>query len=41
MWNEPSPCPRDYFLKNIKGVDGIYCILTDKINQETLEAAGR
>jgi len=27
-------------LQNVKGVDGIYCLITDKIDAELLDAAG-
>jgi glyoxylate/hydroxypyruvate reductase len=40
MWNEPKPVPRDFFLQNVRGVDAIYCLITDKIDAELLDAAG-
>ncbi|XP_035222801.1 glyoxylate reductase/hydroxypyruvate reductase-like isoform X1 [Stegodyphus dumicola] len=40
IWQKPSPIPRDELLKRIKGKNGIYCLLTEKINTEVLDAAG-
>ncbi|XP_013195552.1 glyoxylate reductase/hydroxypyruvate reductase [Amyelois transitella] len=40
MWNKPSPVPREDFLKNVVGSNGIYCSLTDKIDKAVLDAAG-
>lgn len=37
---KPQPIPRSELLSKIKGVDGVYCLLTDKIDDEVLEAAG-
>ncbi|OXA37254.1 Glyoxylate reductase/hydroxypyruvate reductase [Folsomia candida] len=39
-WGEERPVPRDYFLKNVSGVDGIFCLVTDRIDAEVLDAAG-
>ena len=39
-WTSPCTVPRDYFLKHVKGVDGIFCVLTEQINQEVVDAAG-
>ena len=33
--------PRDILLKSIQGMDGVYCFITDKIDSEFLEAAGK
>jgi len=40
LWNEPRPVPRDYLLKSVPGIDGLYCLITDKIDKELLDAAG-
>lgn len=32
--------PRDILVESVKGVDGIYCCLNDKIDKEVLDAAG-
>ena len=32
--------PRDELIKNIAGVDGLFCLLTDKIDDAVLDAAG-
>ncbi|XP_030025322.1 glyoxylate reductase/hydroxypyruvate reductase isoform X2 [Manduca sexta] len=40
LWNHSSPIPRAELLKAVAGVNGIYCSLNDKIDQELLEAAG-
>ncbi|KAF9583174.1 hypothetical protein BGW38_010094 [Lunasporangiospora selenospora] len=40
QWKEDRAIPRSEFLKLAKGVDGILCLLTDKIDSELLDAAG-
>ncbi|KAI0240968.1 Glyoxylate reductase/hydroxypyruvate reductase [Lamellibrachia satsuma] len=35
-----QPVPRDELMKNIAGVDGLFCLLSDKIDDAVLEAAG-
>lgn len=37
---KPQPIPRSELLSKIKNVDGVYCLLTDKIDDEILEVAG-
>jgi len=40
FWDNASPCPRDILLKNINGVSGLFCLVTDKIDDELLDSAG-
>ncbi|XP_054707592.1 glyoxylate reductase/hydroxypyruvate reductase-like isoform X2 [Uloborus diversus] len=40
IYGKPSPIPRDELLKRVKGKNGIFCLITEKINQEVFEAAG-
>ncbi|KAF9922205.1 hypothetical protein FBU30_007706 [Linnemannia zychae] len=40
QWKEDRAIPRQEFLKLAKGVDGILCLLTDKVDAELLDAAG-
>ncbi|XP_062594273.1 glyoxylate reductase/hydroxypyruvate reductase-like [Saccostrea cucullata] len=40
FWDSDDVIPREELLKNVKGVDAILCMLTDKINDEVLEHAG-
>ncbi|CAG8519068.1 9640_t:CDS:2 [Funneliformis caledonium] len=40
QWKEKSVIPREKLLEMVKGVDGILCMLTDKIDSELLDAAG-
>ncbi|KAK8394834.1 hypothetical protein O3P69_005954 [Scylla paramamosain] len=40
VWKMPSPIPRDELLKRIPGKDALYCLLTEKIDKEVLDAAG-
>ncbi|KAI8521723.1 hypothetical protein Bbelb_014770 [Branchiostoma belcheri] len=40
QWAADDPVPRVELLKGVKGVDGLYCLLTDKIDAEVLDAAG-
>jgi glyoxylate reductase len=40
MWEEEDiPVPRDVFLKEMEDVDGLFCLLTEKIDEEVLNNA--
>lgn len=41
MWPESFPIPREQMLKKIQGKDAIFCLLTEKIDTEVLNAAGK
>jgi glyoxylate reductase len=40
IWPGDTPPPYDVLLEKVKGVDGLVCLLTDKINGELMDAAG-
>ncbi|HUG33521.1 MAG TPA: D-glycerate dehydrogenase, partial [Anaerolineales bacterium] len=40
VWTEDLPPPRGVILEQIRGVDGILCLLTDVIDSEAMDAAG-
>ncbi|XP_074850109.1 glyoxylate reductase/hydroxypyruvate reductase-like isoform X2 [Carettochelys insculpta] len=40
QWDSDEPVSRTELLKNVAGVGGLYCLLTDKIDAEVLDAAG-
>jgi glyoxylate reductase len=40
LWPDELPPPRDVLLEKSKGVDGILCLLTDKIDAEFMDNAG-
>ena len=40
LWAEELPPRREDLLKHIRGVDGLLCLLTDKIDGEVMDAAG-
>ena len=40
LWSEELPPPRDVLLEKVKGVDGLLCLLTDKVDAELMDAAG-
>jgi glyoxylate reductase len=40
IWPEELPPSRDALLAKVRGMDGILCLLTDKIDAAVLEAAG-
>lgn len=41
LWNSDDvPVPRKELLEKVKGVDGLLCVLTEKIDAELLDAAG-
>lgn len=40
LWPKAFPMPREELLKKIPGKDAIFCLLTDKVDEEFLDAAG-
>ncbi|XP_012275944.1 glyoxylate reductase/hydroxypyruvate reductase isoform X2 [Orussus abietinus] len=40
VWDSPLAIPRSELLSKVVGVNGIFCTLTDKIDEEVLKAAG-
>ncbi len=40
LWMDELPPSRDEILKRVPGVDGLLCLLTDKIDGEVMDAAG-
>ena len=40
LWPEELPPGRDDLLKRVRGIDGLLCLLTDKIDGEVMDAAG-
>lgn len=41
LWDsDDAPVPRKELLKKVKGIDGLLCVLTEKIDAELLDAAG-
>lgn len=41
LWSEDRPIPRNELLARIMDVDGLYCMLTDRVDEELLERAAR
>jgi glyoxylate reductase len=41
IWQDPLPPAYDVLLKKVKGVDGLICLLTDKIDPNLMDAAGK
>jgi len=39
-WENDEPIPRDELLNRVKGKDAIFCLLTETIDGELLDAAG-
>lgn len=39
-WKSDEPPPRAEYLESVKGIDALYCLLTDKVDVELLDAAG-
>jgi len=39
-WDSDEVIPRDVLLEQVRGVDGIYCYLTERVDDELLDAAG-
>jgi glyoxylate reductase len=40
VWQEETPPPYEVLLEKVKGVDGLVCLLTDKIDGNLMDAAG-
>ena len=40
LWEGELPPSRDELIKRIQGVDGLLCLLTDKVDGEVMDAAG-
>ncbi len=40
VWEDDLPPPRDVLLQKVQGISGLYCLLTENIDQELIEAAG-
>jgi glyoxylate reductase len=40
LWTDELPPPREELLKRAQGVEGLLCLLTDKIDGEVMDAAG-
>lgn len=40
VWDRPLPPPRDELLRRVEGVDGLLSLLTDRVDDELLDAAG-
>ena len=40
QWDKDDVIPRSELLSSVKGVDALFCLLTDKIDSEVLDAAG-
>lgn len=39
-WDRDESIPRQTLLEQIQGVDGLYCLLTERVDDELLDAAG-
>lgn len=40
VWEDPLPPPRAVLLEKVRGVDGLVALLTDRVDDELLDAAG-
>jgi len=41
VWTEETPPPKSLLLEKVKLVDGLCCLLTDRIDREVIDAAGK
>ena len=41
IWQENSPIPRNVFLEKVRDIEGLYCLLTDTVDEELLAQAPR
>ena len=40
VWADEMPPPREMLIEKISGVDGVLCMITDRIDVEMMDAAG-
>ncbi len=40
LWEDELPPPRDVLIEKVRGVDGLLCLLTDRVDPELMDAAG-
>lgn len=40
VWPDELPPPRDVLLDKVRGLDGLLCLLTDRVDSELMDAAG-
>ena len=40
IWQDELPPPREVLLEKVRGLDGLLCLLTDRIDGELMDAAG-
>ncbi len=40
LWDDPLPPPRDQLLRRVAGCDGVLTLLTDRVDEDFLDAAG-
>ena len=40
QWLEDRPMPREELLREVRGMDGLLCLLTDRVDGELLDSAG-
>lgn len=40
LWDSDDPISREELLRRVCGLDGLYCLLTEKVDADLLEAAG-
>jgi lactate dehydrogenase-like 2-hydroxyacid dehydrogenase len=40
LWDSDEPIPRATLLEWVQGIDGLYCLLTESVDDELLDAAG-
>lgn len=41
QWDSEEAVPRNELLSGVKNVDALFCLLTDKIDAEVLDSAGK
>ena len=40
VWTEEMPPPKEVLIEKVKNIDGLICLLTEKIDEEVINAAG-
>ena len=40
LWDSDEAIPKEDLIRNVSGIDALFCLLTDRIDDDILEAAG-
>lgn len=41
FWDSDEAITKTDLIQNVRGIDGLFCLLTDKVDKDVIEAAGK